>query len=961
MPAHQKQVTILFADICDSTRLVASMDAEDAGAALGAVLAVMGDAVRRFGGVVNQRLGDGVMVLFGAPVAAEDHAARACFAALAILADVARMGGRALPVRVGLCSGPVVLRRAGLDEGDFDVTGITAHIAARLEQHAAPGTILLAPATLQLAAGIVQTEPLGPMVLKGLGAPMQAYRLTGAHDQPSWIVRSKARQLSPFVNRLTELAQLQAALTRTSRGETQAFAIVGDAGMGKSRIVHEFLCLTPADWQVIRVETTAQSSAVPYVLLTTVLRQIAGSAPNDPAGTVAARLRAAVTSLFPGLGPDLSPFLVHFDNGDATAPADSTPAAHRKSLVALLVPILRRLTELRPIILVIEDYHWLDVSSVELLDEVRRGLRGLRLMLLVTSRPERALGWVSGTETGWAATEMVLTPMSAKHADIILGDLVGAGPDLAPLRSLIVARAGGTPLFLEEFAQSLREQGTLAEGAPRLSDIVIPGSIQGILAARIDRLSPMCRHILRIAAVVGQDVPQALLAAVTDLPTVAMTHAVTTLHATGFLVESDGPDGPTYSFAHALTQAVAYEALLRSDRRALHGRVLRALESARQLRPDGSLDELAHHAISAEAWPETARYAMAAGERASRRSAPTEARAYLKSAIAAIDRLPRTLASVSQGIDARLGLRGVSASLTDMAGMQDFLQATLAEADQLAEQAGDRLGLARVYISRGAMSSHWGDLPGAIELSRTALAIMQAADDRPGTVAAAFTLAQALWYAGDLEDARQVLGANLALARSAAGQQRISAVFVLPAVGLMAYLARIQAELGDPAASHATIGEARALATRDGSLFDQTLVDLNEGACWLAAGDTAQAVDLLERTLHLSRANTLEWHVPSIASLLGDGWITMGRVVEARELLEEASAFADRNRHVAKRLLCSPPLIRALAAAPYHDAAAARAMGEWTVLDAGLRGFKPIVAQTRAALAGIATVQPSTV
>jgi len=951
--AQQKQVTVLFADLCNSTRMVASMDAEDASLALGAVLSVMGEAVRRSGGVVNQRMGDGIMALFGAPIAAEDHAARACFAGLAILADVAAMGGRALPVRVGMCSGPVILRRTGMDEADFEVAGITAHIAARLEQHAEPGTILLAPETLRLAAGIAQTELVGAIVLKGLPKPLQAHRLVSARDQPSWLLRSSTRQLSSFVNRTVELAQLTAALGRASHGETQAVSLIGDAGMGKSRIVHEFLHLPPGVWHVIRVETTAQSAAIPYVLLTSLLRQIAGCVSSDPSAAVAARLRGAVLALGPEFTFELSPFLLHFDGGDDTALADSTPARHRRNLVELLVPILRRMTELRPIILVIEDYHWLDISSVELLEDVRRGLQDLRLMLLVTSRPERHLGWARGAETGWATTEIALTPMSAHHANTILRDLIGNGPELAPLRSLIIARAGGTPLFLEEFAQSLREQGTLAEGAPRLSDIVIPGSIQGILAARIDRLPPMCRHILRIAAVVGQGASQALLAAVTDLPTAAMNQAIDVLHATGFLIEDAGAGGPTYSFAHVLTQAVAYDALLRSDRRALHGRVLRALEAASQMHFEGSVNELVYHAISAEAWPEAARYAMAAGERASRRSAPTEARAYLKSAIAAIDRLPRTLASVSQGIDARLSLRGVSASLTDMAGMQDFLQATLAEADQLAEQAGDRIGLARVYISRGAMSSHWGDLPGAIELSRTALSIMQSADDRPGIVAAAFALAQALWYAGDLAETQSVLVTHLALARSPEGQRRSSSIFVLPAVGFFCYLARVQADFGDPAASKATIAEVRALANRAGSMFDQTLVDLNEGACWLAAGDTVQAVEILENTLHLVRANTLEWHMPSIASLLGAGWLTMGRNVEARELLEEACAFADRNRHMAKRLLCSPPLIRALASAPFHDFAGARALADRTIREAEMRGFKSIVLQARAALADI--------
>ena len=962
--AEHKHVTVLFADICGSTELVADMDPEDASVALGAVLYAMGTAVRRHGGVVNQRLGDGIMALFGAPAAAEDHAARACFAALAIVADVGRMGAQALPVRVGLCSGPVILRRAGRDEGDYEVTGLTAHIASRLEQRAEPGTVLLAPQTAQLAAGIARTERVGAVSLKGLSSPLEAHRLLAASDEPSWVVRSGTRQLSPFVGRARELALLAAALDRAWHGRAQAVALVGDAGMGKSRLVHHVLdTLPPGAWQVVWVETTAQSSAVPYVLLTELLRHVAGCARTEGLAGVAARLPHAIAAL--GLDPafDPSPLLLHLgpDGGPALAAA-ATPEAHRRTLVGRLVPILRRLSELRPLVLVVEDYHWLDTSSVELLHELRRELDPVRLMLLMTTRPERRPGWGTngGADPSGAAREVELAPVTGPQANAILCDLVGAGPDLAPLRALIVARAGGTPFFLEEFAQSLHEQGILAEGAPSLSDIVIPASVQGILAARIDRLPPLCRHVLQIAAVVGQEVPQALLAAVAGLPAAAMEQAVGVLHATRFLTEGSGPSGAVHSFAHALTQAVAYDALLRADRRALHGRVLRALEALGGDGDGNAVDTLAHHAVCAEAWPEAARYAMQAGERASRRSAPVEARAYLMAAIAALGRQPATLATVSQGIDARLSLRGVATSLTDMAGMHEMLQSTLAEADQLAEQAGDRLALARVYVSRGAMLSHWGDLPGAVELSRTALAMLRTGGDRPGIVGAAFALAQALWYGGDLEAARQVLTDNLAVARSPEGQRRSHATFVLPAVGFLCYLARVHGDLGDPAAGHAAIAEARELATGAGGMFDQVLVDLNEGAVWLAAGETGQAVEALERTLRTARVHGIEWLAPSVACLLGTGWVAMGRNAEARALLEDAAAFSDRNGHVAKRLLCSPPLVRALAGAPHHDLPAARALAERTVRDAGLRGFKPVVQQTHAALQGIAALHPCT-
>lgn len=274
----------------------------------------------------------------------------------------------------------------------------------------------------------------------------------------------------------------------------------------------------------------------------------------------------------------------------------------------------------------------------------------------------------------------------------------------------------------------------------------------------------------------------------------------------------------------------------------------------------------------------------------------------------------------------------------------------MTEADYLAEQVGDCLTLARVYVGRAAILAHWGDLPTSIQLGRAALAIMRVNNEAAGTVAAAFTFVQALWYAGELAEAQEVLAATVGQANSPAGQQRSSSTHVLPAVGFWCYFARFQAELGHHAESLTSIAEARNLAIRIGSLFDQILVDLNEGAAWLLKGETERAVELLERTLRIARANMFEWHVSSIACLLGTGWIDMGRNVEARQLLEQASALADRNRHVAKRLLCSPPLIRALTGAPNFDFPNARRLADRTLLDTERLGFRPIVQQTHEAL-----------
>ena len=949
--AQQKQVTVLFADICGSTHLISEMDPEEARDTLIPVIGVICEAMTRHGGVVNRKMGDGVMVLFGAPNAAEDHAARACFAILAALEDVRRMGDTGLSIRAGICSGPIILYRTGRDDEDYDVAGVTAHVAARLEQQAEPDTVLIAQPTARLVRGVARLEPVGELPLKGLAEPQPVFRLLGAVDRPSWYRRAGTRALSPYVGRDRELAQLAHALDRVSAGRPQALALVADAGMGKSRLVHEFLgrCV-PDDWLVVRVETTEQTQAIPYFLVTALLRHLLGCLPEDTPAERAARLSAGVVSLGLDAAFDTSPLLVHLDTDTGAARDTFDPAQRRLRLLRAIHPILVRFADLHPFLLIIEDYQWLDRSSVELLTDLLGHPDPIRFFLLLTTRPERRPGWPR--QTAGPRLEIELDRLGPEQAESLLKELLGGADTFAALRETIVARADGTPFFLEEFAHSLRESGVLADGAEPPRDIVIPASVQAILAARIDRQIPLHRRILQIAAVIGRDVSLSLLESVADVDAGLLATAVRTLRDARFLFQKTTPGDPQgnsiYGFSHALTHAVAYDTLLRSERRKLHERVLRLLEAQSADDPLNAVDQLTHHAVSAEAWPEAARYALAAGNRASRRGALTEAKAYLESAIAALDRQPVSVATLTMGIDARLALRGVG--MNAGLGRQESLQQYLVEADHLAELAGDRRSMARVTISRGAILSHWGDLPGAIAVSQTALTLMTALGETIGIVSAAFSLAQAHWYAGNLREARDLLIAHLPYARHDAGQRRGTATFVLPAAAFFCYLARVHGELGDLDAASAALREARAAARTHGQTFDEILVDINQGWLHATAGDPAASINILERSLEVTRTNSLEWHLPMIAAALGRAYLDVGRAGDALPLLRAGADVGDRSRHIGKWLQCNPALIRALAEAPTSAIWPARELASETLRQATSHGFRPIVVQTHIAL-----------
>jgi class 3 adenylate cyclase/tetratricopeptide (TPR) repeat protein len=940
-----KHVTVLFADVCGSTQLISGMDPEEARHALAPVINVICDAMERHGGLVNRKMGDGVMVLFGAPNAAEDHATRACFAILAALDDVRHMGAKGLPIRAGLCSGPIILYRTGRDDDDYDVAGVTAHIAARLEQLAEPGCVLLAPQTASQVVGIAELESMGDVALKGVAEPLSLSRLLGAVDRSSWDLRSGRSALSPFVGRSEEIGQLKHAFGRAAGGRPQSVALVGDAGIGKSRLGHEFLRELPKDeWRVVRIETTPRTLAIPFFFVTALLQQLLGCLPEDTPDERAARLSSAVVSLDFDTRLDTAPLLVHLDTGFGE-PEGFDPVRRRQQLLASLRPMVTRYAELHPLVLMVEDYQWLDTSSVELLEDLLDGMESVKLLFLLTTRPERRPGWpLLGTTEGEDGQrfEIDLGRLSASQSERLLRELIGESDALAPLRTSIISRADGTPLFLEEFARSLHETGALTKETPP-KDIVIPVSVQAILAARIDRQLPQHRRILQVAAVIGNDVPRSLLEAVSDADAPVLAKALDALLIARFLTESMSISEIMYSFTHALTHAVAYDMLLRSDRRLLHGRVLRLLEARGAEYRDSAVDQLTHHAVCAEAWPEAARYALAAGQRASRRTALTEAKAYLETAIAALAHQPADVTTLTMGIDARLGLRGVG--MNDGSGRRESLQKYLAEADHLAELAGDRLSMARVTVSRGAILSHWGDLSGAIDVSRTALSRMISLGDTVGIVGAAFALAQAHWYSGNLSEARDLLLEHLQYARSEAGQKRGEATFVLPAAAFFCYLARVQGELGEVEAGFEALREARTVAHRHGHSFDQTLVHINEGSLLLMAGQSGQAIDVLERALVVVRANSFDWHMPMIACVLGGAYINGGRTAKALQLLQEGVVVADKSRHVGKRMLCNPPLIRVLA-----TMGAAEELASDTLRQAAAGGFRPVAAQTYIAI-----------
>src|SRR5262249_21405529 len=519
LEGERKQVTVLFAHLKGSTELIEGLDQEDARRLLDPALHIMMDAVHRYEGTVNQVLGDGIMALFGAPVAHEDHAVRACYAALAMQAsmrryaeEVRRSHGLEMQARVGLNSGEVVVRAIGNDlHMDYSAVGQTTHLAARMEQLATPGSIRLTAAALRLVEGLVQVNALGQFPVKGLTEPVEVFELIGATPLRRRLQASAARGLTRFVGRQQELAVLQQALEQAGAGHGQVVAVVGEPGLRESRLAYEFVhSHLTSGWLVLESASVSYGKATLYFPVIDLLKRYSHVEEHDDTRTIRAKVTGQVLTRDPALQDTLPALLALLD----ALPDDSPfltldPPQRRQRTLDGLKRVLVRESQEQPLLLVCEDLHWIDSETQALLNSLVERLPTAQLLLLLNYRPEYQHGW--GSKTYY--TQLRLDPLPAVSADELLQALLGHDASLTPLTPLLIARTEGNPFFLEESVRTLVETGVLVgeRGAYRLTQalptIQVPATVQAVLAARIDRLPPEEKRLLQTAAVIGTEVP----------------------------------------------------------------------------------------------------------------------------------------------------------------------------------------------------------------------------------------------------------------------------------------------------------------------------------------------------------------------------------------------------------------------------------------------------------------------
>jgi class 3 adenylate cyclase/tetratricopeptide (TPR) repeat protein len=910
LDGERKQVTVFFADIKDSTRLIEGLDPEAAQQLLDPAIHLMMNAVHRFEGTVNQVLGDGIMALFGAPIAHEDHALRACYAALALQSAmrlyaeaVRRRHGMALQLRVGLNAGEVVVRAIGNDlHMDYSAVGQTTHLAARMEQLATPGSVLLTAATLRLVEGLVRVTALGPVPVKGLTEPVEVFELVGVSALRRRLQAAAARGLTRFVGRQTELAALQQAMERAGTSHGQVVALVGEAGVGKSRLVYEFVRSHQTQaWRVLESASVSYGKATPYFPVLELLRHYGHVEEHDDPRTIRAKVTGQVLTLDEMLQDTIPALLALLD----ALPPDSSflrldPPQRRQRTLEALKRVLLRESQVQPLLLVFEDLHWIDSETQALLDRLVEGLPTARILLLVNYRPEYQHGW--GGKTYY--TQLRLDSLPPASADEVLQALLGDDPSLAPLKHLLIARTEGNPFFLEESVRTLVETGELvgAPGAYRLAQalptIQVPATVQAVLAARIDRLPPEAKRLLQTAAVIGTEVPLPLLQAIAELPEAALHGGLAHLQAAEFLYETRLFPEREYTFKHALTHEVAYSSLLLERRRVLHARIVEALEVLTGDRLAEQVERLAHHALRGEVWDKALVYCRQAGARAMARSAYREAAAYLEQALVVLQHLPESPATYEQAIDLHCDLRWAYVPLLEMARVREHLRT----AESLAEALGDQQRLSSVLASMAQYLSTISEHSRALVAGQRAVALAVALGDLALQVEANYWLGQVYRILGDYARAVECLGRSLAAIPSERLYERF-AMGGLPSVQCRASLVRCLAEQGGFAEGRVYSDEALRIAERS----DHTLTLLHAyfgvGFLSLRQGDLPRAIPALERGLELCQSQQVPAPFARFASALGAAYVLSGRLPEALSLLKQAVEQSISRRYLQESTL----------------------------------------------------------
>jgi class 3 adenylate cyclase/tetratricopeptide (TPR) repeat protein len=886
LEGERKAVTVLFADVAGFTELAEQLSPEDVHAVMDGCFDELSRTVHRYEGTINQFTGDGIMALFGAPIAHEDHAERAILAALAIqraMADygerVRRERGLAFRMRIGLHSGTVVVGRIGDNlRMDYTAQGDTVNLAARLEQACTPGAVLVSEATRRLAEGAFDFRPCPPLTVKGKARPVAAHEVVGARARRPRVELAAERGLTPLVGRQRELDLLQQAFQRAREGQGEVVGLVAEAGAGKSRLLFEFRRALGEQALYLEARCISYGQAIPFLPVVEMLRRGFRIEEADREEAIRQKVTRGMQRL--GVEDRLVPFILSVLGVAAEDPSVAGIAAEAKRRYTF--EALRQLTlagsTRRPIVFAIEDLHWVDALSQDFLRYLAEHTTRAAVLMLVTYRPGYAPPWADRSYY----SQVALPPLSAADSARVVEHVLGM-PSLPPaVRTLLCEKAEGNPFYLEEVTRSFLDRGILRRGedgytlARPVTAQDLPDTVQGVVMARIDRLADARKRTIQTAAVIGREFALRLLRRISDIRE-RLEESLADLKSLEFIYEKSLIPDLEYVFKHALVQEVAYGSLLSPRRRALHELVGRAIEDLYPDRLDDYVGDLSHHFDGGEVWPKAFEYARRAGDRARALFANREAIQFYTRALEAAARMapPPPDADLLAIHEARGTvwhlLTNYDAAVADFEAMQ-----------QAAARLGDRVKEGEALCNQAG--SHWWRFSeahkGFVEkCAREAMAIAEETGDERILARVLFSLGMVDQKAGLLREADAKVLRSLEICRRRGG---LAGPLVTNLTWLGAH-ANWRGEFRD-AIAYATEAEQHAREIHEG--FYELVSMCFRCNAYAALGEWALAFQTLDEVMRKGRERENKYAVARAANTLGwyhDQLGDLGRAVELNQ------------------------------------------------------------------------------
>jgi class 3 adenylate cyclase/tetratricopeptide (TPR) repeat protein len=929
----RRHLTVLFCDLIDSTALSERLDPEELAALLVAYREACNDAVQRFDGYVSRYIGDAVLVYFGYPQAHEDDPERAVSAALDVVKGIDELNqqmaatGVTLSVRIGISTGMVVVGDIG--QGDrrekMGVVGETPNVAARLQALAGPGSIVVGDDTFRLIEGLYVCEALGPQQLKGISRPVSAFRVLGESGMRSRFRAKAVRGLLPLVGREEEVGLLLKRWQRATQGEGQAVLLTGEAGVGKSRVLSGFQDhLRDVSKNRVLYICSPYYQDTPYYPVIEQLERSLRFAKHDSAAQKLAKLEGVISDLglsLPKIVPPLAALLA-LPTSDRYPSSTLSADDRRKRLVHAIFAVLEAMAEREPVLMIVEDLHWIDPSTMEVLKLFADWLVSKRVLLICTHRPEFEPRW----ETLDHVVSVKLSRLSRRESTELIAKVAGGKALPGEVIGHIIGRTDGVPLFVEELTKTILESGLLRDAGDRyvlsgpLPQNAIPASLQDSLMARLDRLAPV-KEVAQLAATLGRRFTQDLLAAVSKLAETALNDALSRLMDAELVYQRGLPPEVVYEFKHALVRDAAYNSLLRSKRQQLHLEIARILEEQFPAAVEASPELLSHHYQCAGLPDRAIAYSIRAGDIAASRYASEEASAHYQAAFDMSSSLSASNEAARLQIQATLKLASVSSKREQF---ERDLQ-NLERAHRLAEQSNGREQLSLVLYWIGRMNYVLGRFDRGVEYAEKSLEVAKTlGNDASLSTDAVNLLARIHCLLGEPKHASQYAARNigqmhrlgnrieeaamsgvLAFAYGAHGRYREALKVADHGVDLAKglehlptlaacymYRAVVNGWFGKLNASIADFDQALGISERTGDVFRRHLVHGWQGEAYLLSDDFISAERELAQCLALGDQIGTSFHRAAFQAFLARIKLHDGDIEGARRGCEEAIRIA---------------------------------------------------------------------